>query len=90
MLGAAKTPSALDGGLVLTVAGREDGPGDLLDRDGSLAGKLCAEPGAVYLARPDHHIAARWRTFNPGEAAQALSITSGRAVVAAAALEAAK
>ena len=37
---------------------------DLQDSEGLLAQRLAAEPGTVYLLRPDQHICARWRSAN--------------------------
>lgn len=37
-----------------------------------------AEPGCVYLVRPDGHVAARWRTFDPERVETAISRAAGR------------
>jgi 3-(3-hydroxy-phenyl)propionate hydroxylase len=34
------------------------------DHDGHFARRFDASPGALYLVRPDQHLAARWRTFD--------------------------
>ena len=47
------------------------------DRAGVLAGRYDAMPGTTYLIRPDQHVAARWRTFNPGKVVRALARATG-------------
>ena len=37
---------------------------ELLDPQGLLAQRYDAQPGTVYLIRPDQHVAARWRRFD--------------------------
>jgi 3-(3-hydroxy-phenyl)propionate hydroxylase len=46
-------------GLKKLVVGR-----DIVDTTGLLAKRYDAEPGTVYLFRPDQHVAARWRAFD--------------------------
>jgi 3-(3-hydroxy-phenyl)propionate hydroxylase len=48
-------PQGIDG----IVIGR-----DLTDRDGLFARRYAAEPGSVYLLRPDQHLCGRWRSFD--------------------------
>ena len=38
---------------------------DFSDAQGLLAQRYDARPGTVYLLRPDQHVAARWRSFDP-------------------------
>ena len=45
---------------------------DLIDAHGVLAQRYDARPGTVYLIRPDQHVAARWRAFDPTAARAAL------------------
>jgi 3-(3-hydroxy-phenyl)propionate hydroxylase len=54
-------------GITLKVIGE-----DLVDRDGILAKRLDATPGAVYLVRPDQHLCARWRHFDRAAVERAL------------------
>ena len=49
----------------------------LHDRDGLVAQRLDAQPGSVYLVRPDQHVAARWRAFNPHTVQAAMRRTTG-------------
>ena len=39
--------------------------GVLWDRDGLAAARYDAQPGTAVLLRPDQHVAARWRSFDP-------------------------
>jgi len=50
------------------------------DRSGTLAARYLGEASsAVYLIRPDQHVAARWSTFDETAVKQALRIATGRA-----------
>ncbi len=51
---------------------------DLIDPEGLLARRLDATPGAAYLLRPDHHLCARWRTFDRGKIAAARDRALGK------------
>ncbi|MCG6656749.1 monooxygenase [Halomonas campisalis] len=51
--------------------------GSLVDVDGSLFAGYGAEPGSAYLARPDRHIAARWKTLSPAALETALKLAQG-------------
>ena len=42
-----------------------EGDGVLWDRDGLAAARYDAQSGTVVLLRPDQHVAARWRSFDP-------------------------
>jgi 3-(3-hydroxy-phenyl)propionate hydroxylase len=44
---------------------------DVIDRDGVFAQRLDAKPGSTYLVRPDQHLCARWRKFDPVAVADA-------------------
>jgi 3-(3-hydroxy-phenyl)propionate hydroxylase len=45
---------------------------DIQDTHGVLAQRYDAQPGTVYLIRPDQHVAARWRQFDAAQATTAL------------------
>lgn len=49
------------------------------DSEGCLAKRYDAQDGTAYLIRPDQHIAARWRVFNPDAVAAAVQRATGRA-----------
>ena len=51
---------------------------DLIDRTGLFAQRFDATPGATYLLRPDQHLCARWRTFDPRKVEQARARALGR------------
>jgi len=59
-------------GCAMLVAGR-----DFHDTEGLFAARFDATPGAVFLLRPDGHLAARWRTFDGGRIAAALRRAKG-------------
>ena len=63
----ARTAISRDGGAVpgATVA--------VADADGGAFAKYGAEDGTVYLARPDLHVAARWRACTPDALAAAFA-----------------
>jgi 3-(3-hydroxy-phenyl)propionate hydroxylase len=51
----------------------------LEDAEGLLARRYDAEPGAFYMLRPDQHVCARWRRFDPDLARAALARAIGNA-----------
>lgn len=46
---------------------------DLADAEGVLSERYDAQPGTVYLIRPDQHVAARWRRFDEAAVRAALA-----------------
>ncbi|MGB3278697.1 MAG: FAD-dependent oxidoreductase [Pseudorhodobacter sp.] len=71
-------PSAVEAGAFtpnLCIAGK-----DFDDAQGLAAKRYDAENGAVYLIRPDQHIAARWRDFDPEKIRAALARATAGAV----------
>ncbi len=60
--------------VVVTPAGGElRGLRVLADREGLVAARYDLSPGTAYLLRPDQHVAARWRTFEPAAVRAALA-----------------
>ncbi|MDO9412356.1 MAG: FAD-dependent oxidoreductase [Pseudolabrys sp.] len=68
----AATQSAPEGIRTITVGAA------LTDPDGMLAQRLDATPGATYLLRPDHHLCARWRSFDRDKIAAARDRALGK------------
>lgn len=67
--------------LVTVVNAIDDGdapPFCIVDRDGSLRRRFDAGSGGVYLVRPDHNVAARWRRFDAARLEAALTRVFGR------------
>jgi 3-(3-hydroxy-phenyl)propionate hydroxylase len=52
---------------------------DLEDSEGLVAARFDGAPGTTYLIRPDQHVAARWRHFDPAAIARALNRATCRA-----------
>lgn len=73
-------PPGLPSDLALVRIGR-----DLLDQGGHFAARYDATPGALYLVRPDQHLAARWRGATADEVIAALERARGRDVPSVAA-----
>ena len=51
----------------------------LEDAEGLLARRYDARPGTFYLLRPDQHVCARWRRFDPDLVRAALARAAGNA-----------
>ena len=51
----------------------------VVDAEGLLAQRYDALTGTAYLIRPDQHVAARWRAFQPDAVASAVNRAIGRA-----------
>jgi 3-(3-hydroxy-phenyl)propionate hydroxylase len=58
---------------------------DIEDRAGVLAERYDAQPGTVYLIRPDQYVAARWRCFDRAAVQAALARALGHQLTAPAA-----
>jgi 3-(3-hydroxy-phenyl)propionate hydroxylase len=54
------------------------GDADLVDAEGLVARRLGLRPGSFYLFRPDQHVVARWRAFDPDAVAAARERVLGR------------
>jgi 3-(3-hydroxy-phenyl)propionate hydroxylase len=50
----------------------------IADKTGKIAGLFGAQPGTLYLLRPDLHVAGRWRTVIAGEVLQTARLCLGR------------
>ena len=50
----------------------------IVDVDGLLAARFDARPGTTYLLRPDQHVTARWREFDPTRVMAAWRRASGQ------------
>jgi 3-(3-hydroxy-phenyl)propionate hydroxylase len=66
----------LPSGMKLTVVGN-----DLRDQTGLFAQRLDATPGSCFLLRPDQHLCARFRSFQPEKIAMARERALGRPAV---------
>jgi 3-(3-hydroxy-phenyl)propionate hydroxylase len=51
---------------------------DVYDAEGLLAQRLDARPGSTYVVRPDQHLCARFRSYNPVMLAAAIDRACGR------------
>jgi 3-(3-hydroxy-phenyl)propionate hydroxylase len=57
----------------------DDGVTVVEDEEGLATARFDAEHGTTYLLRPDQHICARWRTFDPAKVMAALDRATARA-----------
>ena len=64
--------------VALLVAQVPPAPDPIADRDGEIARLFGAEPGTLYLLRPDLHIAGRWKTIAADEVLRTARICLGR------------
>ncbi|MCF8480989.1 MAG: FAD-dependent monooxygenase [Rhodospirillum sp.] len=63
------------------------GPTGIADPNGMAAARYGADPGSVYLLRPDMHVAARWRTLDLNALTEALERATQTTLVASPAKE---
>ena len=64
----------------MVVANSGAAPGGLRtlqDSQGLIAKRYDARPGTIYLARPDQHVTARWRSFNADQVTAAVNLATG-------------
>jgi len=64
--------------LVICCRGCESKAGAIADGDGEIAGLFGAQPGTLYLLRPDLYIAGRWKTIVPDEILKTAGVCLGR------------
>lgn len=65
--------------LLVQCQGSPPEAGVIADAEGKIARLFGAQPGTLYLLRPDLHIAGRWKTVAAGEILQTARICLGRA-----------
>jgi 3-(3-hydroxy-phenyl)propionate hydroxylase len=75
---ARQVAARLPAGVRLLSVDRQPGA-DLLDEAGLLQARYDGRPGTTYLVRPDQHVAARWRAFDPATFTAALARAGGGA-----------
>src|SRR6185437_7127958 len=63
--------------LLIRRQGSSSGAG-IADRNGEIASIFGAQPGALYLLRPDLHVAGRWKAIVPDEILRTANICLGR------------
>jgi 3-(3-hydroxy-phenyl)propionate hydroxylase len=66
-------PIAVQPIIVTPAGGQLDGFTVLADAQGLMARRYDAKPGTAYLARPDQHVAARWRVFDSSQVRAAVA-----------------
>ena len=66
---------ALSPGILLKTIGGNNP--DIIDSQGLVAARYDGQPGTTILFRPDQHVAARWRTFDPSAINAALRRSLG-------------
>jgi 3-(3-hydroxy-phenyl)propionate hydroxylase len=64
--------------LLIQCQGFSSGPEAISDDDGAIARLFDAAPGALYLLRPDLHVAGRWKAIIPDEILHTAGICLGR------------
>lgn len=78
-LGAVPVKAVLVAGPGCDSAGWPEDMARVVDNEGLLAQRYDALSGTAYLIRPDQHIAARWRAFQPDAVTSAVNRAIGRA-----------
>ena len=73
----ASVRAALPRGVRLLAVDRDASEGAVADHADVLSSRYDATPGTTYLIRPDQHVAARWRNFNPDKVERAWSRATG-------------